>query len=56
MYKVIGYDSFSREEFNVGEFSTKDEAVSVAKDKGGVMMLMYVYDAIGNRVARYGEY
>jgi hypothetical protein len=55
-YKVIGYDSFSHEDFPVGQYDTEEEAVEVAKEKGGVMTLMYVYDPTGKRIFTAGSY
>lgn len=55
-FTVVGYDSFSREEFPVGQYETKDEAMSVAKSKGGTMTLMYVYDENMQRIGKYGTF
>lgn len=56
MFKVVGYDSFSHEEFEVGEYKTKDKAINVADKKGGQMTLMYVYDQNGKRIYKAGTY
>lgn len=56
-FKVVGYDSFDREEFQVGTYKTKAEALKVAKEKSGTMTLMYVYNIIsGCLVGRFGSY
>lgn len=55
-YRVEGYDSFSNEEFHVGEYTTAEEAINVAKRKGGTMTLMYVYDPKGKRIFQAGSY
>lgn len=58
MYKVVGYDSFSHEGFDIGKFrdlqKAKDAADRVAKGKQ--MTLAYVYDNAGRRVYTVGSY
>ncbi len=54
-YKVVGYDSFFREDYPIGEFDTKDEAMEEARKHGGVMNLAYVYFK-GEQIAQYGTY
>lgn len=49
-FKVVGVDTFSHEDWVEGYFDTKEEALAVAKSKGGVMNKMYVYDKDGKRV------
>ncbi len=55
-YLVVGYDSFEKAEFPVGTYDTQDEAFKVAKNKSGIMTLMYVYDTKGDRIAKFGTY
>lgn len=56
-YKVVGYDSFSREEFSVGNFSSTDKAIQCADKHSGSMTLMYVYDTItGHRIYKSGTF
>ncbi len=55
-FAVIGFDSFSREWFPIGEYKTKKQAMEKAKDVGGTMTLAYVYDKNGEMIAKYGTY
>lgn len=56
-YKVVGYDSFDHEEFPVGEYATKEEAIAVANSESGAMTLMYVYDLMtGHRIHKAGTF
>jgi hypothetical protein len=56
-YRVVGYDSFSREEFPVGEYETKEQALAAATKDAGTMTLMYVYDIFsGERISKMGTY
>lgn len=55
-YRVEGYDSFSHEGFPVGVYTTAEEAIEVATQKGGQMTLMYVYDPSGKRIFQAGSY
>lgn len=54
-YKVVGYDSFSHEEYPIGEFKTQGEAMEEARKHGGTMNLAYVYFK-GEQLAKYGTY
>lgn len=56
LYRVVGYDSFSHEEFPVGEFHTKGEAVVMANSKAGQMTLMYVYGPDGKHIHKAGTF
>ena len=55
-FRVIGVDTFSNEDWEQGVFDTIDEAKKVAKDKGGIMTKMYVYDDNGNCLYDAGTY
>lgn len=54
-YKVVGYDSFSHEDWEVGQYKNKDDAINAAKERAGTMTLMYVYEG-DNRIASFGSY
>lgn len=58
MFKVVGYDSFSHEDWQAGTFSTLEEAKKTADDiaKGKNMTLAYVYDSYGKRVYKQGSF
>lgn len=55
-YRVEGFDSFSHEEFHVGSYDTKEEAIDTAKRKSGEMTLMYVHDPQGKVIYRAGSF
>lgn len=55
-FRVLGFDSFSHEEFHVGYYDTAAEAIKVANEKGGVMTLMYVYDPTGRLFHQAGSW
>ena len=55
-YRVEGFDSFSGEEFYVGAYKTKEEAIEVAKRKSGEMTLMYVYGPDNKRIFKAGSF
>jgi hypothetical protein len=43
-YRVKGFDSFSAEWWDSGEYATKEEALAKAKSFEGTMTLAYVYE------------
>lgn len=47
MFRVIGVDTFSNEDWCNGDYKTKAEAFGEASTKGGTMTKMYVYDDKG---------
>lgn len=56
-YTVMGYDTFSREEYHIDSFSSIERAKAVAKEHSGQMTLVYVFDSLtGLSIARYGTY
>jgi len=55
-FRVIGFDSFSREFWHDGDFSKKNRAIECAKKKAGQMTLMYVHDDSGEIVFQAGNY
>lgn len=43
-YRVMGYDTFSGESWEIGRFQYLDEAVSIAQKSSGEMMQTVVFD------------
>lgn len=56
MYSVKGYDSFSGEHYDIGKYKDKDKAINKAKESGGEMNLIYVYDERGVQIAKFGTF
>lgn len=56
-YRVIGVDTFSGEVYLIGEYKGKEEALDIAKGKGGIMNITYVYDKKGEEISGgYGTF
>jgi len=55
-YRVIGVDTFDGGDWVQGDFETKEEALKVARDKGGQMTKMHVYDKDGRHVQDFGTF
>lgn len=55
-FRVVGYDSFSNEDWKVGEYWSLDKAKEQADKRAGTMTLMYVYDDKGKLVYSAGSY
>lgn len=53
-FRVIGVDTFSHEDWSYGDFDTKEEAIDVAKKKGGTMNKTHVYDDKGKHLFEAG--
>ena len=55
-YRVIGVDTFDGEDWVEGDFDTREEAMGRAKEKGGEMLKMHVYDKAGRHVGEAGTF
>lgn len=55
-FRVVGFDSFDGEDWLVGDYDSMEEALKIAKQKGGVMTLMHVYDDQGKHLKRMGTF
>lgn len=55
-YTVTGYDTFSNEPYPIGKYSSLEEAINIAKDKGGVMNKTYVHNEYGVEIRDFGTY
>jgi hypothetical protein len=55
-FRVIGVDTFSNEDWSYGDFKTKEEAIKVAKEKGGTMNKVHVYDDKGKHLFEAGTF
>ena len=55
-YRVIGVDTFDGGDWVQGDFETKEEALKVAKEKGGSMTKMYVYNQDGKCIDDFGTH
>jgi len=55
-FRVIGVDTFAREDWVDGDFDSRDEAVKHAKMRGGEMLKMHVYDDRGRHVSDAGKF
>lgn len=47
-FRVIGVDTFDGGDWLQGDCDTLDQAIALAKTKGGEMTKMHVYDDCGN--------
>ena len=55
-FRVIGVDTFDHTDWIDGDFDTKDEALAHAKERGGIMLKMHVYDDKVNHVGHAGTF
>lgn len=57
-FLVIGVDTFEgpTADYKIGEYSTKEKAIEVAKERGGTMNITHVYDDKGTHLARFGTF
>lgn len=55
-FRVVGVDTFDGGDWVVGDYDTKEEALAIARAKGGQMTMMYVYDSAGNRIGSAGTF
>lgn len=55
-FRVVGVDTFSNEDWLVGDFDSLSMAMEVADKKGGTMTKMHVYDDKGNHLHEAGTF
>lgn len=55
-YRVVGVDTFSNEDWIVGDYNGSKEAKEIADKKGGTMTMMHVYDHNGKCIHTAGTY
>lgn len=55
-FRVIGVDTFSNEDWVYGDYKTLQEAKDFARQKGGNMNMVYVYDDKGYFMFQAGTY
>ena len=57
-FRVIGVDTFDMDDSDwiEGDFKTKKEALDYAKERGGTMLKMHVYDDCGNHIGEGGSF
>lgn len=55
-YRVIGVDTFDKTDWVIGDYMDKEEALAMARMKGGEMLKTHVYDSEGNHIADYGTF
>jgi len=55
-FRVVGVDTFDGTDWVEGDFDTKEEALELAKLKGGTMLKTHVYDDKGNHINGFGSF
>ncbi len=55
-FRVVGVDTFDGTDWVQGDFDTESEALAVAKEKGGTMTKMHVYDDQGKHLGEAGTF
>jgi len=55
-FRVIGVDTFDGGDWVQGDFDTLEEALKVARSKGGEMTKMHVYDDKGKHQGQAGTF
>lgn len=55
-YRVIGVDTFDGTDWIYGDYNSKEEAIKLAKEKGGTMLKTHVYDDQGKHVFQAGTF
>ncbi len=55
-FRVIGVDTFDGGDWVQGDFDTKEAALACAREKGGSMTKMHVYDDRGRHVGEAGTF
>lgn len=58
-FRVIAVDTFTRDEDNdwvVGDYDTRDEALTVTRTEGGEMLKTHCYDDQGTHLAEGGTF
>ncbi len=54
--RVVGVDAFDGTDWIYGDFDNRDDAISLAKQKGGAMHKTHVYDDAGKHLADFGTF
>lgn len=54
-FRVVGVDTFDGGDWVEGDCATREEAEALAREKGGKMTKMYVYDDEGTYIFQAGE-
>lgn len=55
-FRIIGYDSFDNDDWHDGDHDTLEAALKVARDKGGEMTIMHVYNDQGKHMSSAGTF
>ena len=55
-FRVVGVDTFDGTDWVSGDFDTSAEALAHAKEKGGTMLKMHVYDEYGQHLGQAGSF
>jgi len=55
-FRVIGVDTFSNEDWVIGDFDKSEVAIKVANGKGGKMLKTHVYDDKGKHLHEAGTF
>jgi len=55
-FRVVGVDTFDGGDWVQGDFDTPEEALDVAKEKGGTMTKMHVYNDRGEHIGETGTF
>lgn len=55
-FRVVVVDTFSNEDYVLGDFDVKYDAMMAAMNRGGTMQKAYVYDGNGRRLGNFGNY
>lgn len=55
-FRVIGVDTFDGGDWVQGDFPTLESALACAREKGGEMTKMHVYDDTGKHVGEAGRF
>jgi len=55
-FRVVCVDTFDGTDWVQGDFNTKEEALKLAKIKGGTMLKAHVYDDKGNHINGFGSF
>lgn len=55
-YRVVGVDTFDGEDFLIGDFDSKEEAIQIAHERGGHMRKTHVYSDAGKHIGEGGSF
>ncbi len=57
-FRVVGVDTFEGPcaDYLIGDYKTSEEAIKIAKEHGGEMNPVYVYDDKGTRLFKCGTF